>query len=197
MIVHLLCYGVTACGENGPPKDWPDDHQWSPDWADVTCEACIAGKEMVQTFAIAPDGKSITCFRCKRTSYNPNDVAHHYCGYCHVHHDDLWPPARKAWITMRYILCPKCKDKMQLHPEDKRMGFKQRRVEIPASTKPKDLHRTVTTFQEGHKFVEQTFVASLVCDSCNDPIPGDSPVTAVTLYQGQEPPRWEHTYGAK
>lgn len=26
---------------------------------------------------------SITCPRCSRTSYNPNDIAQGYCGYCH------------------------------------------------------------------------------------------------------------------
>ena len=27
--------------------------------------------------------ESITCPRCKRTSYNPNDVREGYCGNCH------------------------------------------------------------------------------------------------------------------
>lgn len=27
---------------------------------------------------------SFTCPRCGRTSYNPNDIAHRYCGHCHV-----------------------------------------------------------------------------------------------------------------
>lgn len=26
---------------------------------------------------------SITCPRCGRTSYNPNDIREGYCGYCH------------------------------------------------------------------------------------------------------------------
>lgn len=43
---------------------------------------------------------SITCPRCGRTSYNPNDVAHRYCGACHAYHVDMItgfepvPPAR-------------------------------------------------------------------------------------------------------
>jgi hypothetical protein len=27
-----------------------------------------------------------------------NDVQEHYCGHCHVFHDNLWPPARRWWI---------------------------------------------------------------------------------------------------
>ena len=27
--------------------------------------------------------ESITCPKCKKTSYNPNDIAHGYCGFCH------------------------------------------------------------------------------------------------------------------
>lgn len=27
--------------------------------------------------------QAITCTRCGRTSYNPNDVREGYCGYCH------------------------------------------------------------------------------------------------------------------
>ncbi len=50
------------------------------------------------TFKISEDGKSITCLRCKRTSYHPRDVEHHYCGFCHVFHDDIYPPAREWWI---------------------------------------------------------------------------------------------------
>lgn len=50
------------------------------------------------TFKISEDGKSITCLRCKRTSFNPNDVEQRYCGFCHVFHDDIWPPAREWWI---------------------------------------------------------------------------------------------------
>ena len=50
------------------------------------------------TFTISEDGKSITCLRCKLTSDNPYDVEEHYCGNCHVFHDDIWPPAREAWL---------------------------------------------------------------------------------------------------
>jgi dihydrofolate reductase len=30
--------------------------------------------------------KGIICFRCVRTSWNPNDVEQKYCGHCHKHH---------------------------------------------------------------------------------------------------------------
>lgn len=53
---------------------------------------------MIETFKIAPDGKSITCLRCGMTSWSLKDVEHHYCGHCKVFHDDIWPPAREWWI---------------------------------------------------------------------------------------------------
>lgn len=34
------------------------------------------------------DRPSITCPRCRRTSYNPNDVEQRYCGFCHRYLDD-------------------------------------------------------------------------------------------------------------
>lgn len=90
---------MTACLVNGPPKDWPDGHLWSSEWSEVTCVACLAGRELINTYTISQNGKSITCLRCNRTSYNSNDVKHHYCGYCYVYHDDIWPPARRAWLA--------------------------------------------------------------------------------------------------
>ncbi len=38
---------------------------------------------MTTPFTIAPDGSSITCHRCRKTSYNPSDIHFRYCGYCH------------------------------------------------------------------------------------------------------------------
>jgi hypothetical protein len=98
MNVHYMQYGMTACLVNGPPKDWPEDHKWSSDWKDVTCQGCLAGKELVSTYRVAEDGKSITCLRCNRTSHHPKDVKNHYCGWCCAFHDDIWPPARAAWL---------------------------------------------------------------------------------------------------
>ncbi len=103
MIIHFLHAGMTACLVHGPPLHWPKDHWWSEHWERVTCPACLAGREEIQTFKISDDGKSITCLRCNRTSHNANDVKHHYCGFCHVAHDDLWPPARKAWLEQKPI----------------------------------------------------------------------------------------------
>jgi len=54
--------------------------------------------EYPDTFEIDPNGPSITCQRCKRTSYNRDDIEKHYCGCCHVWHDDIYPPARQWWI---------------------------------------------------------------------------------------------------
>lgn len=99
-------------------------------------------------------------------------------------------------MSTRYILCSKCSQRMQLHPEDERMGFKQRRVEIPGVKTPPGLARQVTTYgDDGHVSVERTELTSLVCDGCNDPVPDGTPVTAVTLYRGPEPEPWEEAYG--
>lgn len=35
-------------------------------------------------------GRGVRCPRCSRVSWNPNDVAHGYCGWCH---DWTSPPA--------------------------------------------------------------------------------------------------------
>lgn len=44
---------------------------------------------------LVPDGPdAITCLTCHRTSHNQGDVEHHYCGHCHVFHDD--PVAAKG-----------------------------------------------------------------------------------------------------
>lgn len=31
------------------------------------------------------DPPYIHCLKCHRTSYNPHDIAHRYCGFCHEH----------------------------------------------------------------------------------------------------------------
>lgn len=100
LTVHFMQYGQTACQMAGAPKDWAAGHRWSSDWNDVTCEECLRGKEPFSTFTLGQDGKSvtITCNRCNRTSYSKNDVEYHFCGYCGVSHDDLFPPARRWWV---------------------------------------------------------------------------------------------------
>jgi hypothetical protein len=42
-------------------------------------------------YTISEDGLSITCLICGMTSHNLNDVAHKYCGRCHVFLDLLYP----------------------------------------------------------------------------------------------------------
>lgn len=44
-----------------------------------------AGEERRATLPQA----SITCPRCRLTSYNPNDIEHKYCGNCHQFHADM------------------------------------------------------------------------------------------------------------
>lgn len=94
-----MSHGMTPCMMEGIPSNWGPGHRWSADWEDVTCQECLLGREVIDTFTISTDGKSITCKRCNKTSYNTNDVEQHYCGFCHVFHDDIWPPARRWWIT--------------------------------------------------------------------------------------------------
>ena len=57
------------------------------------------------TYEIAPDGKSITCRCCNRTSYNSKDVQYRYCVGCDLFHlsgktrtyaDVLWIRAAEA-----------------------------------------------------------------------------------------------------
>src|ERR1700690_4304978 len=57
----------------------------------------------MKTFTLAPDGKSITCLKCGKTSYNLNDVKEKYCGFCHEWHPDPDNPNPLPWHT-----CPVC-----------------------------------------------------------------------------------------
>jgi hypothetical protein len=45
---------------------------------------------------ISPWGDSITCVTCRLTSRHPDDVRNHYCGHCHVFHDDDPQPPDQA-----------------------------------------------------------------------------------------------------
>lgn len=38
------------------------------------------------TCEIVENGQAIKCLRCGRTSWNPNDVQHRYCGGCQAFH---------------------------------------------------------------------------------------------------------------
>lgn len=39
-------------------------------------------------YSISPDGSSITCLTCLKTSHNLNDVKNRYCGFCHKFLED-------------------------------------------------------------------------------------------------------------
>jgi hypothetical protein len=53
-------------------------------------------------YEISPDGRAITCGECGLTSHNPHDVAHRYCGNCHVFHDDVPAPPIGSASGMGY-----------------------------------------------------------------------------------------------
>ena len=98
-MIHLVQYGLVACLMEMPPVKWPDGHRWSSQLADVTCPDCKQNAtEMPPTFELLNDGKAILCRICGAKSHHHKDVEHHYCGWCKVWHDDLWPPARAMLI---------------------------------------------------------------------------------------------------
>jgi hypothetical protein len=120
MIIHLLQYGHTACLIDDPPGDWPEDHRWSAETAEVTCRACLESLkwggttyELIDS-PTTPGGRAIRCRRCGTLSHNPHDVTHHYCNQCAAFHDDIWPPARLTWLkrwgdtTHKLIYCRRC-----------------------------------------------------------------------------------------
>lgn len=46
------------------------------------------------TIVVFPQGTAICCLRCLKQgfdalSFNPNDVQAHYCGRCHLFHDEV------------------------------------------------------------------------------------------------------------
>ncbi len=100
LLVHYLNHGITACAIQGPPGDWPPGHRWSSDWKDVTCGECLLGRDLIKTYTLTADGKSITCLRCKKTSKHPEHVKNHWCPWCHAAHDDLVPWARRWWLNL-------------------------------------------------------------------------------------------------
>ena len=50
---------------------------------------------------------SITCPKCNRTSYNPSDIAHGYCGWCHAWTGAPGDVAKIAVVEMA-TQCPAC-----------------------------------------------------------------------------------------
>jgi len=146
LIVHFLGHGMSACMREGPPSKWPENHKWSGDWKDVTCDECLLGRDEIKTYTLSADGKSITCLRCKRTSHSAKDVEHHYCGACHVSHDDLWPPARRWWINS-YNQTPTMNQDTEALKQ-----FKARMTSI--ARKNGDAFKTTVTFDERGYHVE-------------------------------------------
>jgi len=99
MKIHLVQFGLVACEMEMPPAKWPEGHRWSSDLKDVTCDLCrVNATETPLTFEILENGKAIKCRICGAVSHGPRDIEHHFCGYCHVDHDNLWPPARKLML---------------------------------------------------------------------------------------------------
>ena len=47
--------------------------------------------------------RSITCPKCGRTSYHPEDVRHRYCGACHQFHDDMGISMRAFTMYRRNV----------------------------------------------------------------------------------------------
>lgn len=39
---------------------------------------------------ISPDGRTITCTKCRRTSHNANDIEQLYCGFCQEFHQTVF-----------------------------------------------------------------------------------------------------------
>lgn len=52
-----------------------------------------AGSPVTQeaTYRISAHGKSITCLKCGRESFHPEDVRHRFCGCCNVFHPPVEP----------------------------------------------------------------------------------------------------------
>lgn len=105
----------------------------------------------------------------------------------------------------RYIFCAKCGESHSLHHEDKRAGFKYRKV-FGTAAKPPDLTVTVydvpgdlkvfgmSEIMAAGKVKTKETLPIMYCDSCHDELPDGIPVVAVSLQKGAEPPEWEAAY---
>lgn len=94
------------------------------------------------------------------------------------------------------------KDQGKLHPDDKRAGYKWRKVHGIAK-KPENLTVTVSKLDGtelsaalvySSKIVSSEQLEVMVCDSCSVKLPAGLPVVAVTMYRESEVPRWETEY---
>lgn len=74
----------------GAPMSVLHDPDWLPADEPQSLAACPP-RPPEPPLAARPE--SITCPRCGRTSHNPHDVRHRYCGGCHDH----MVPARPSW----------------------------------------------------------------------------------------------------
>ena len=98
-VIHFMQFGHTACFIAEPPIQWPAHHRWSSNPQETTCPACRQSMEYGESsYEILDDGRAFKCRRCGRTSRHPKYVQEHYCDHCHAYHDDIWPPARLAWM---------------------------------------------------------------------------------------------------
>lgn len=73
-IVHQLHSGRTPCQMRGVPGSWPEGHQWSPHWAEVTCPLCL-GSRVAPACICGPEWRNPTCdvhgnqqLRCVQTA---------------------------------------------------------------------------------------------------------------------------------
>lgn len=98
---------------------------------------------------------------------------------------------------MRRIVCSECRTAatQPMHPEDVVMGFKRRIVTISRSKRPEGLATKEIVYRpDGHQDVTIREVTSMLCDHCGEVIAYGEPVTAVTMWRGDEPPEWEKEY---
>ena|SRR6185295_15618164 len=108
MIIHYLHHGQTPHPMPGNvPAEWPEGHVWAGEHnlESVNCPDCleaIASKDIaIYEIQIGGNGFEwfIKCLRCGKRSYNHNDIKNRYCSHCHAFLDDIWPPAKKAWLA--------------------------------------------------------------------------------------------------
>ena len=78
---------------------------------------------------------SILCHRCGKESHNQNDVENHYCGHCHVFHDDCTVPLllwKGEHRELMLCLCWPCAQK-RMKP-----GIVMAETNIDLPAEPKD-----------------------------------------------------------
>lgn len=87
---------------------------------------------------------------------------------------------------IRHLLCRKCGETAELHPEDKAAGFHARKVYVSV-LKPE--HHGITLNGVFHP------MEAILCDLCSDNITGAVSI-AWTMWRGTDVPRnWECEYG--